>query len=266
MAVARLPRRPPPFGRRPLHEHAMIAPARVAAYRILRAVSSGRADLPAAIAQARDRLATTRATAPSPPRSRPASVRWLATLDHLIGRARRRPVDRLDPEVVDILRLSAYQLLHLTRVPASAVVDDAVDLARRAGKKSASGFVNAVLRSLSRTNGTLPLPPRPDDAGRPRGGAVDYLSVSLSHPRWLVERWLDRFGFDATEQWLLFNNTPGAADAARQPPADHSSDACSARLEGLRRRGHARPLRARRADRRERPPRRRPRGRGGRLS
>ena len=52
--------------------------------------------------------------------------RWRASLDYLIEAAARRPIDRLDPEVVAILRLSAYQLLHLTRVPASAVVDDAV--------------------------------------------------------------------------------------------------------------------------------------------
>ena len=130
----------------------MIAPARVAAYKILRAVSSGRADLPAAIEQARATLPDARDRALATEIATGA-VRWLAALDHLITALARRPVDRLDPEVVDILRLSAYQLLHLTRVPASAVVDDAVDLARRSGKKSASGFVNAVLRSLSRTKG-----------------------------------------------------------------------------------------------------------------
>jgi 16S rRNA (cytosine967-C5)-methyltransferase len=184
----------------------MIAPARVAAYKILRAVSSGRADLPAAIEQARATLPDARDRALATEIATGA-VRWLATLDHLIAALAGRPVTRLDPEVVDILRLSAYQLLHLTRVPASAVVDDAVDLARKSGKRSASGFVNAVLRSLSRTKGRLPLPP-PPDASDDREAALAYLSVTLSHPRWLVERWLDRFGFDATEQWLLFNNIP----------------------------------------------------------
>src|SRR5204863_8098438 len=89
--------------------------------------------------------------------------RWRAALDHLIVTFSKRTLNRLDPEIVEILRLSAYQLLHLTRVPAAAVVDDAVDLARRAGKKSAAGFVNAILRTLSRQRGQLPLPPRPDD-------------------------------------------------------------------------------------------------------
>src|SRR5215813_3555925 len=117
----------------------MIAPARLAAYETLTAVSAGRADLPTAIAFTRASLHDDR------DRALAADIatgvqRWRAALDHLIARFAKRPIDRLDAEIVDILRLSAYQLLHLTRVPASAVVDDAVDLARRAGKRSATGF------------------------------------------------------------------------------------------------------------------------------
>lgn len=184
----------------------MIAPARVAAYDALRAVEDGRADLPAALAKARTRLAD--------PRDRAlaseivtGTLRWRATLDHLIGQFGRRPVDRLDPEVLEVLRLSAYQLLHLERVPAAAVVRDAVDLARRSGKRSAAGFVNAVLRALDRSRGALPLPPQPaPDA--PRDALLDYLSVTLSHPRWLAARWLDRHGFEAAAAWARFNNAP----------------------------------------------------------
>src|SRR5581483_1673844 len=73
--------------------------------------------------------------------------------------------------------------------------------------KSAAGFVNAVLRSISRNRKTLPLPHRPESA-KDRGPALDYLSITLSHPRWLVERWLERHGFEATERWLQFNNEP----------------------------------------------------------
>jgi 16S rRNA (cytosine967-C5)-methyltransferase len=184
----------------------MIAPARVAAYDILLAVSAGRADLPAAIAHARSTLHDERDRALASEIATGVQ-RWRAALDHLVAHFSTRPMDRLDPQVVEILRLSAYQLLYLTRVPASAVVDDGVKLTGRAGKRSASGFVNAVLRSISRNRQALPLPPRPDDpADRERG--IAYLSVTLSHPRWLVERWLDRFGFDATERWLQFDNAP----------------------------------------------------------
>jgi len=186
----------------------MIAPARVAAYEALCAVSAGSADLPTAVAFARGQLHDDRDRALTSDIATGVQ-RWRAALDHLIVAFSKRSLDRLDPEVLEILRLSAYQLLHLTRVPASAVVDDAVNLTKREGKKSASGFVNAVLRAISRRRASLPLPPRPADPGA-RDAALDYLSVTLSHPRWLAARWYDRLGFPDAESWCTFNNTPAA--------------------------------------------------------
>ena len=186
----------------------MIAPARLAAYEILRTVSTGSSDLPTALAAARGNLHDER------DRALAAEItsgvqRWRATLDHLIVAFAKRAIDRLDPEVVEILRLSAYQLLHLTRVPAAAVVDDAVDLTKRVGKRSASGFVNAVLRTISRRRASLPLPARPSEPAD-RDAALNYLSITLSHPRWLADRWLERLGLDAAEAWMQFNNTAAA--------------------------------------------------------
>ncbi len=186
----------------------MISPARVAAYQILASVSGGRADLPSAIAHARTSLKDDRDRALAAEIA--AGVqRWRAALDHLIVHFSKRAMGRLDPEIVEILRLSAYQLLHLTRVPASAVVDDGVDLARRAGKRSAVGFVNAVLRAIARQRGRLPLPGRPTDP-HDRDRALEYLTVTLSHPRWLAARWLDRLGLDRAERWMQFDNEPAA--------------------------------------------------------
>lgn len=194
----------------------MIAPARLAAFNSLLAISSGSTDLASALEQARTRLSDARDRALATDIVTGVQ-RWRGTLDHLIAAFAKRRIDRLDAEVVEILRLSAYQLLHLTRVPAAAVVDDAVNLVGKAGKKSARGFVNAVLRSLSRARAELPLPPRPADVEADRDAAIDYLSIALSHPRWLVERWLTRYGFAATEQWLQFNNaTPPLAIRANR--------------------------------------------------
>ena len=184
----------------------MIAPARVAAYEALLAVSAGNADLPTAIAVARGGLHDDRDRALVTDIATGVQ-RWRASLDHLILAFSKRPIERLDPEVLEILRLSAYQLLHHSRVPASAVVDDAVDLVRRAGKRSATGFVNAVLRTISRKRQSLPFPSRPDDPAD-RAAALDYFNITLSHPRWIAARWYDRMGFDATEAWLTFNNAP----------------------------------------------------------
>jgi 16S rRNA (cytosine967-C5)-methyltransferase len=184
----------------------MIAPARVAAYEILSTLSAGRADLPTAIAHARDSLRDDRDMALAAEIATGVQ-RQRAALDHLIAHFAKRPITRLDPEIVLVLRLSAYQLLHLSRVPASAVVDDAVKLTGKIGKRSASGLVNAVLRALSRSRSQLPLPRRPEADGD-RERMLDYLSIALSHPRWLAARWLDRIGFDRSEAWMLFNNRP----------------------------------------------------------
>ena len=182
----------------------MTAPARTAAYHALRAVTSGRADLPTALHVSRQQLSDER------DRSLAAEIvtgalRWQRSLDHLIEHFAQRRLAKLDVEVVTILRLSLYQILHLDRVPASAIVDDAVTLTRAARKPSASGFVNAVLRSTLRQRHQLPLPARPLDIAD-REAALAYLGITHSHPAWLVARWLDRYGFDAVERWVQFNN------------------------------------------------------------
>jgi 16S rRNA (cytosine967-C5)-methyltransferase len=185
----------------------MIAPARLAAYGVLRAVhGSGHHNLASALAQARHSLPNERDRALAGEIAT-GTFRWRGTFDHVIAAFARRPIARLDPEVVDILRLSMFQLLHLTRVPASAVVDDAVNLTKKEGKRSAAPLVNAILRRVSRERDRLPLPVRettsPEDA-------LDYLSIALSHPRWLAARWLDRYGFEAAEAWCRFDNAPAA--------------------------------------------------------
>lgn len=189
----------------------MVAPARLAALDVLRALESGQVTAGEALARARARLTSDRDRALASEIVL-GTLRWRAALDELIGQAASRPLARIDPEILHVLRLSAYQLLHLTRVPASAVVDDGVSLAKRKAGRASAGFVNAVLRTLLRRRRRLELPRRPDlgdvrdSSARER--ALQYLSVTLSHPRWLVERWFDRVGLAAAEQWARFNNGP----------------------------------------------------------
>ena len=183
----------------------MIAAGRLGAYRALREVNDQRADSAHALEHHRRSLVD--------PRDRAlvteivlGTLRWQGKLDHMIASLGRRPVSRLDPEILDVLRMSAFQLLHLDRVRPSAVVDDAVNLARRANKQSAAGFVNALLRRLLRESADVLLPPTPE-VGALRASVLDYLSITMSHPRWLVERWLDRYGTAAAIAWAQFNNT-----------------------------------------------------------
>jgi 16S rRNA (cytosine967-C5)-methyltransferase len=184
----------------------VIAPARLAAYRTLRAVEAGSADLADALARARTSLEDERDRALAGEIAI-GTLRWQGAFDHVISSFAGRPLARLDLEVLTILRMSMFQLLHLDRVPAAAVVDEGVQLARLAGKSSAAGFVNALLRRVSRERGRLPLPPEPASP-RSTDAAADYLATTLSHPRWLVARWLGRHGYDAAAAWARFDNAP----------------------------------------------------------
>ena len=176
----------------------MIAPARIAAYETILAVAAGRADLPSALARTRTRLADDRDRALAGEIAT-GTLRWQAAFDHLVTQFAGRAPEKLDPEILAILRISIFQLLHLDRVPAAAVVDDAVELARKAGKRSAAGFVNALLRRVSRERAHLPLPEQPP---------LDFVAITLSHPRWLAERWIARHGVDEAIAWARFDNAP----------------------------------------------------------
>jgi 16S rRNA (cytosine967-C5)-methyltransferase len=172
---------------------------------VLREVGSGKIDLASALARQRARLDDERDRALAGEIAT-GTLRWQSAFDHVIATFAGRPLRKLDSEVIDILRLTIFQLLHLDRVPASAAVKDAVDMAGKAGKRSAAGLVNALLRRVTRERGKLPLPVRPADLSD-RGAALAYLSITLSHPEWLVARWLDRHGFAETEAWARFNNS-----------------------------------------------------------
>jgi 16S rRNA (cytosine967-C5)-methyltransferase len=183
----------------------VAAPAREAAYRVLRAVSAGALDLGEALHRARDPLADPRDRALATELA-VGTLRWRGALDYQLQRVSGTPLDALDRPVLDALRLGAYQLLYLQRVPPHAAVHDTVGLVRKAGFPRATGFVNAVLRRLSRERDHLPWPDR--------SNLVEHLAVVHSHPAWLVARWLRRYGEAGTEQWLHFNNTAPALTLA----------------------------------------------------
>ena len=146
--------------------------------------------------------------------------RWRAELDACLEACSQRPLDTIDPPLLATLRLAVYQLRHLDRIPAHAVVHESVEAARVLDAPRAAGFVNGILRTYLRTQDTIALPPRPE-AGSTRRQQLAYLSVTLSHPRWLVARWLDRYGFDETETWCRFNNAaPDLTVRARWPGVD----------------------------------------------
>ena len=180
--------------------------ARLAAVRVLMALDAGRTTLTAEIERERPDLSDRRDRALFLELAA-GVTRWQAALDARIAAHSARPVSDLEPEVRAVLRTAAYQLHHLERIPEHALVHESVEIVRALRRARATGFVNAVLRSMVRGRGQpSPLPPRPADPSDTEA-ALDYLAITLSHPRWLVSRWLQRVGFDACESWCLFNNT-----------------------------------------------------------
>src|SRR5882672_2527746 len=114
-------------------------------------------------------------------------LRWRSLLDAEIGRFSDKRVDKLDVEVLTALRLAAYQLLFLDRIPGRAAVHESVELVKRARKGSAAPFANAVLRKLASASAVK-------DSPLENGSSAVALSQKLAHPLWMVDRWARRFG------------------------------------------------------------------------
>ncbi|WP_243112668.1 MULTISPECIES: 16S rRNA (cytosine(967)-C(5))-methyltransferase RsmB [Acutalibacteraceae] len=109
------------------------------------------------------------------------------TLDYVIGRFSSIPLEKISPVALELLRMGAYQILYLDKIPASAAVNESVSLAKTCGAKRASGFVNAVLRNFVRSGGKLP-------AFRPETGPLRRISVEYSCPEWIVSLWNGAYG------------------------------------------------------------------------
>ena len=121
-------------------------------------------------------------------------------LDRLIEHYAERPADDLDPAIRRTLRLGLYQLRFLTRIPASAAVNESVNLARRVRQRRAAGLVNAVLRRAARELEYDPAAEIEDP--------IERLAVQTSHPQWLISKWIAQIGEQETEAFAQANNEP----------------------------------------------------------
>jgi 16S rRNA (cytosine967-C5)-methyltransferase len=141
------------------------------------------------------------------------TLRRQRSLDFFIARYTGRTISALDAEVLIALRMGIYQLRHLTRVPASAAVNESVELVRRARKKSAVPLANAALRRAAAEKN------EPLTSFLPAGmDATEALAIEHSHPTWMVERWLRKFGEQKTIELLEWNNhAPKQACAILNP-------------------------------------------------
>ena len=125
-------------------------------------------------------------------------LRQRGTIDAILEERVRGGLSRVDPDLVDLMRLGVYQLMHMGSVPAYAAIAQTVEIAKVRHGIGASKLMNAVLRRIDRESSDLSVTP-PDDA-------VEALAVKYSHPRWLVARWLARFGEEETAILLMKHN------------------------------------------------------------
>ena len=126
------------------------------------------------------------------------TIAWQGRIDFELAHLTGRKLAGIQPEALAIMRMGLFQLRYLDRIPQHAVVDTAVSIAKRIPKaRDASGFINAVMRRATRE--TAPLPVREKNE-------KSYLAVAYSHPRWMVERFVDWFGVENAERLMTANN------------------------------------------------------------
>jgi len=123
-------------------------------------------------------------------------LRWRSRLDEEISAASSQPLSKIDLEVLIALRIGLYQFRHLDRIPPRAAINESVELVKRARKRSAAAFANAVLRKLSNA------PELNEDESSARA-----LATKFAHPLWLIERWENEYGLAATRALCKYNQS-----------------------------------------------------------
>src|SRR5277367_429108 len=173
----------------------MIAPARSAAYEILLKIERNaghcdellRSELVDRLSHQDRNLCTNLVM---------GTLRWQIALDARINALLARPDAQLDVEVRIALRLGAFQMLYLDRIPAHAAIMDSVELVKHTGHNFASGMVNAVLRKIA----VAP----PVEIPSSFANATE-LAAAYAHPAWMVERWVTRYGMEKASAICKFD-------------------------------------------------------------
>jgi len=172
-----------------------ISPARLAAFNILQQVETGAFS---SVLLASEELRLQSADRALCHELVLGVLRWQGYLDKIVEHFSKRRIESLDPAVRIALRLGLYQLRFLTRIPASAAVNESVSLVRVARLSSATAFVNALLRRAIREAEYDPA----EEVSDP----LEKIAVQTSHPAWLIDRWVKSFGVAEAEAFAHANN------------------------------------------------------------
>lgn len=133
-------------------------------------------------------------------------LRWQLRLDQQVAQHLTKPNAKLDEPIRIALRLGAFQLLHMSRIPARAAIDESVELTKEAGHRFASGLVNAVLRKLAGAIEAKQQAAQQDDAEKLVADAGEV--AAAAHPQWLVERWRKHYGAALAAELCMHGQLP----------------------------------------------------------
>jgi len=121
-------------------------------------------------------------------------------IDYVITLFSKVKLRKISPYIKEILRLGIYQILFLDRIPESAAVNESVNLAKKYGNRGTIGYVNGLLRNVTRNKDRIELPDKEENP-------IEYLSIKYSHPKWMIEKWLKDYGDEFTEELCKANNS-----------------------------------------------------------
>lgn len=126
-------------------------------------------------------------------------TRWLGRIDWILNGFYKGQFSKCIPNVKNAMRVALYQILFLDKVPDYAAVNDAVEFVKKLQGQKPADLTNAVLRNIIRSKDSIRYPDPNEDV-------VAYLSAYYSHPTWIVKRWVNRYGKETTEKFLIANN------------------------------------------------------------
>jgi len=120
-------------------------------------------------------------------------IRWRGRLDYIIGHFSNTPLTRINPKVLNIIRIGLFQIIYFSRIPVSAAVNTSVELAKSSAAPWVLGFVNAILRNAAKNFEKVPFPD-------PKKDPLSAIAAQSSFPKWLIKRWIHRYGPKETAQ------------------------------------------------------------------
>ncbi len=129
------------------------------------------------------------------------TIRNIIYIDYIINSFSSTKTKKMKPLILNILRISVYQIIFMEKVPDSAACNEAVNIAKKKKFNGLAGFINGILRNIARNKNNIDLPSKEKEP-------IKYLAIKYSYPEWIIENWIFEMGFETTEEICKANILP----------------------------------------------------------